>query len=187
MRLSPRLRKVVSVVAFLVVAGFWLWQNFGDDSSDDTAGPSTGEQTSQQQEEPSADPAEGDPSAYPPSSDPSPAPSSGPSSGEQAPGEQTGTDPLSGLPWVELSTLPPEAAETVDLIDAGGPFPEDRDGLTFQNREGILPDREQGYYHEYTVPTPGSDDRGARRIVTGSEGEFYWTADHYASFERIAR
>lgn len=183
MRLSPRLRKVVSVVAFLVVAGFWLWQNFGDDSSDDTAGPSTGEQTSQQQEEPSADPAEGDPSAYPPSSDPSPAPSSG----EQAPGEQTGTDPLSGLPWVELSTLPPEAAETVDLIDAGGPFPEDRDGLTFQNREGILPDREQGYYHEYTVPTPGSDDRGARRIVTGSEGEFYWTADHYASFERIAR
>jgi ribonuclease T1 len=104
-----------------------------------------------------------------------------------ASGPSAVTDPLSGLPIVALADLPPEAAATVELIDAGGPFPYDQDGAVFQNREGILPDRASGYYHEYTVETPGSDDRGARRIVTGSEGEMYWTADHYDSFERIER
>ena len=68
-----------------------------------------------------------------------------------------------------------------------GPFPEDRDGVTFENREELLPDQPRGYYREYTVPTPGSDDRGARRIVVGEGGELYWTADHYSSFSRIAR
>lgn len=97
------------------------------------------------------------------------------------------TDPESGLPTVQLSELPPEAAETLDLIDAGGPFPEDRDGVTFENREDLLPDHPVGYYKEYTVPTPGSDDRGARRIVVGEGGEYYYTGDHYRSFSRIAR
>ena len=60
-------------------------------------------------------------------------------------------------------------------------------GGTFQNREGLLPDRAEGHYREYTVPTPGEDDRGARRIVAGANGERYWTADHYASFAWIAR
>ncbi|GAA5133354.1 hypothetical protein GCM10023339_68880 [Alloalcanivorax gelatiniphagus] len=97
-----------------------------------------------------------------------------------------GTDRVSGLPLVAVSDLPPEAAETIELIDAGGPFPEpDHDGGTFQNREELLPDRPTGYYREYTVPTPGSDDRGARRIVAGDDGELYWTADHYSSFARI--
>jgi ribonuclease T1 len=98
-----------------------------------------------------------------------------------------GTDEASGLSVVQLDDLPPEAAGTVELIDAGGPFPEDEDGGTFGNREELLPDRPQGYYTEYTVPTPGSDDRGARRIVAGQDGELYWTGDHYASFERIVR
>lgn len=93
-----------------------------------------------------------------------------------------------GLPVVRLADLPPQAARTVDLIDAGGPFPEpDHDGGTFHNREDLLPDRPTGYYREYTVPTPGSDDRGARRIVAGEAGELYWTDDHYSSFSRIAR
>lgn len=92
------------------------------------------------------------------------------------PGEQ------SGLPARALSSLPPEAAQTYRLIESGGPFPYDRDGIVFQNREGILPAKGSGYYHEYTVPTPGSDDRGARRIVTGSGDEVYYTGDHYASF-----
>lgn len=96
-------------------------------------------------------------------------------------------DPVSGLPFVDVASLPPEAGETLALIDAGGPFPHDEDGEVFQNREGVLPDRGSGYYHEYTVETPGSDDRGARRIVTGDEGEYYWTEDHYQSFERIQR
>ncbi len=94
-------------------------------------------------------------------------------------------DDASGLPVVALDALPPEAAITIDLIQAGGPFPVAQDGAVFENREGLLPNRERGYYHEYTVPTPGSDDRGARRIVTGANGEMYWTADHYDSFAWI--
>jgi ribonuclease T1 len=103
------------------------------------------------------------------------------------PTQQSGTDPVSGLPLVQLAALPPEAAGTVDLIDAGGPFPEDEGGGTFENREELLPDEPRGYYAEYTVPTPGADDRGARRIVAGDDGELYWTGDHYRSFERIVR
>ncbi|MER7010149.1 ribonuclease [Saccharopolyspora sp. NPDC000359] len=84
---------------------------------------------------------------------------------------------------VNLSELPPEATETVDLIKKGGPFPYPQDGTVFQNREGILPDCESGYYHEYTVETPGSDDRGARRFVVGEGGEYFYTEDHYESFK----
>jgi ribonuclease T1 len=96
-------------------------------------------------------------------------------------------DPESGLPVIALAALPPEAAATTALIDAGGPFPYDQDGAVFENREGLLPTRERGFYREYTVPTPGSDDRGARRIVAGADGEMYWTADHYDSFAWIDR
>jgi ribonuclease T1 len=119
--------------------------------------------------------------------DPSSAPSSARSSGPSSADPTGTTDPVSGLPWVRLAQLPPEAADTVELIDAGGPFPEERDGATFENREELLPDHPRGYYAEYTVPTPGSDDRGARRIVAGDGGELYWTQDHYSSFGRIAR
>ena len=97
------------------------------------------------------------------------------------------TDPATGLPVVEVEDLPAEAVETLELIEDGGPFPYDRDGVTFENREGILPDREPGYYEEYTVPTPGEDDRGARPIVTGDGDEYLWTPDHYESFAVIAR
>jgi ribonuclease T1 len=89
------------------------------------------------------------------------------------------------LPTVALASLPPEARHTVALIEFGGPFPYDRDGVVFENRERLLPDEPDGYYHEYTVPTPGSTERGARRIITGSGTEMYWTDDHYQSFERI--
>ncbi|MEU5460400.1 ribonuclease domain-containing protein [Streptomyces althioticus] len=82
--------------------------------------------------------------------------------------------------------LPSEAHDTLDLIEQGGPFPFEQDGTVFQNREGILPGRSTGYYHEYTVITPGSPTRGARRIVTGEEyQEDYYTADHYASFDLV--
>ncbi|MGI5348097.1 ribonuclease domain-containing protein [Streptomyces sp. CA-250714] len=84
------------------------------------------------------------------------------------------------------SKLPPEAHDTLDLIEQGGPYPYPQDGTVFENREGILPDQQQGYYHEYTVKTPGSDDRGARRIVTGEKDqEDYYTADHYESFDLV--
>lgn len=81
--------------------------------------------------------------------------------------------------------LPVEVSQTLALIDDGGPFPDERDGATFENREDLLPDRPLGYYQEYTVPTPGEDDRGPRRLVVGEDGEVYYTADHYASFVRI--
>lgn len=87
---------------------------------------------------------------------------------------------------VSLSSLPPQATTTVRLIEHGGPFPyPDNDGVTFYNDEGLLPSEPQGYYREYTVPTPGSPDRGARRIVTGRGGQFYYTGDHYDSFQRV--
>jgi ribonuclease T1 len=75
--------------------------------------------------------------------------------------------------------------QTLALIDAGGPFPYRQDGTAFSNREGLLPAAALGYYHEYTVPTPGSPDRGARRLVTGSQSEVYYTDDHYRRFWRI--
>ena len=75
--------------------------------------------------------------------------------------------------------------QTLALIYAGGPFPYRQDGTVFSNREHLLPAEAHGYYHEYTVPTPGSPDRGARRIVMGSQGEAYYTDDHYRSFWRI--
>jgi guanyl-specific ribonuclease Sa len=87
----------------------------------------------------------------------------------------------------DIAGLPAEAQHTLRLIEAGGPFPYDRDGATFQNREGRLPAQPAGYYREYTVLTPGSPDRGARRIVSGGNPpiEFYYTDDHYRSFRRI--
>lgn len=93
--------------------------------------------------------------------------------------------PVSGLPTIAESELPPQAWETLRLIDDGGPFPFRQDDSTFFNREGILPDRGRGYYREYTVQTPGWPDRGARRIVAGAEGDLYYTEDHYSSFEQI--
>lgn len=73
----------------------------------------------------------------------------------------------------------------LQAIDAGEALPYSEDGQTFQNREGLLPAQQIGYYREYTVETPGSPDRGARRLVIGEAGDTYYTADHYASFDRI--
>jgi ribonuclease T1 len=84
-----------------------------------------------------------------------------------------------------LQDLPVEARHTVDLIRKGGPFPYQRDGAVFGNRERLLPARERGWYREYTVRTPGARDRGARRIVAGRDGTLYYTDDHYRSFKRI--
>ncbi len=91
----------------------------------------------------------------------------------------------SGLPTIRLAQLPPEARTTIELIETDGPFPFERDGITFQNRERLLPNRPRGYYQEYTVITPGLNHRGARRIVAGAEGELYYTDDHYASFREV--
>ena len=89
------------------------------------------------------------------------------------------------LPVVQVDDLPREARETLTLIKQGGPFPYKRDDVVFGNRERRLPAQPSGYYREYTVPTPGARDRGARRIVSGAPGEFYYTDDHYNTFRRI--
>lgn len=86
---------------------------------------------------------------------------------------------------VSLSSLPPEARKTDQLIHFGGPFPYPRDGVVFGNYERRLPSRDRGYYREYTVPTPGEKHRGARRIVAGAHAEYYYSDDHYRSFKRI--
>lgn len=86
---------------------------------------------------------------------------------------------------IALADLPPEARTTLQLIEAGGPFPFQRDGVVFGNYEKHLPLKKRGYYREYTVVTPGLKHRGPRRIVAGHEGERYYTADHYNSFRRI--
>jgi ribonuclease T1 len=93
------------------------------------------------------------------------------------------------LPEVAATALPKEAQETLALIAEGGPFPYRRDGIVFGNREKRLPAHERGYYHEYTVPTPGASTRGARRIICGgdvrSTAECYYSNDHYQTFRRV--
>ncbi|HEY9066615.1 MAG TPA: ribonuclease [Burkholderiaceae bacterium] len=91
---------------------------------------------------------------------------------------------------VVLAQLPSQAQKTYNLIRAGGPFPYPKDGVVFGNRERLLPIQPRGYYREYTVPTPQSRNRGARRIVCGGQPPTqpqacYYTGDHYASFSRI--
>jgi len=89
------------------------------------------------------------------------------------------------LPAVARGELPRAAQQTLRLIELGGPFPFRRDGVAFGNYERRLPDRTPGYYREYTVPTPGRHDRGARRIIAGKPGEYYYSGDHYRSFRSI--
>ncbi len=92
----------------------------------------------------------------------------------------------SSTPPVALSALPPQAAQTVRLIEQGGPFPyPHNDGVVFHNLEHRLPAERDGYYREYTVPTPGISTRGARRIITGETGEFWYTGNHYDTFDRV--
>jgi ribonuclease T1 len=93
--------------------------------------------------------------------------------------------PTSDLPTMTVAQLPPEGIETLELIADGGPFPYSKDGSTFQNREGILPPAPTGFYAEYTVVTPGEDDRGARRIVAADDGGRFYTDDHYSSFREV--
>ncbi|AZQ70988.1 MULTISPECIES: ribonuclease domain-containing protein [Streptomyces] len=90
-----------------------------------------------------------------------------------------------GMKTVTEDKLPPEARRTLELIAKGGPFPYDKDGTVFGNYENRLPKQTRGYYHEYTVPTPGARNRGARRVITGEHSERYYTGDHYQTFEAV--
>ena len=103
-----------------------------------------------------------------------------------------GKPPAALIQTVPLASLPSEAQETERLIRVGGPFPYEKDGSRFGNRERLLPVQARGYYREYTVKTPGSRDRGARRIVCGGHqptapDACFYTDDHYSSFRRIVK
>ena len=102
------------------------------------------------------------------------------SSTESQPTTSTVAEKPAGLSQEESDGI----AATLAAIESGD-LPYEQDGSTFQNREGLLPDRDRGYYREYTVVTPGSDDRGARRLVVGSDGDTWYTRDHYDSFVQI--
>ncbi|MDT7727462.1 MAG: ribonuclease [Actinomycetota bacterium] len=106
---------------------------------------------------------------------------------DNAPAKTSSSSPVagadSGLAVKPLSSLPAEAKDTWKLIKAGGPYPYPaNDDVVFGNRERLLPLKQSGYYREYTVKTPGSPDRGARRLITGQSQELYYTGDHYSSF-----
>ena len=115
----------------------------------------------------------------------------------RSPGDGPTTAPIPGglaiatpspgdrMPTVRVDRLPPEAHDTIRLIARNGPFPYRQDGVVFENRERLLPAKATGYYHEYTVKTPGSPDRGARRLIRGGQNELYYTDDHYDSFRRV--
>ena len=104
----------------------------------------------------------------------------------EGPARSPGRSP--GRPAEIRPGLPAEAWTTLELIERGGPFPHRQDGGVFFNREGLLPAAARGYYREYTVPTPGAADRGARRLVTGGTppSAWYYTDDHYRSFRAIS-
>jgi ribonuclease T1 len=110
-------------------------------------------------------------------------------SGGEDESTQATTPPAATAEDVSNSPLPSaeeqEIGRVLAAIESGDPLPHEEDGGVFQNREGLLPEQPLGYYREYTVATPGSPDRGARRLVIGEGGETYYTDDHYASFERI--
>jgi ribonuclease T1 len=112
--------------------------------------------------------------------------------GQAASGTTAASGPQAhgALAVVTKAQLPGEAAETLRLIKAGGPYPFGEDGILFRNSATLLPQHPRGYYHTYTVRTPGATDRGLRRIVCGGPrkqtGDCYYTEDYYASFKRIS-
>ncbi|QKW19491.1 ribonuclease [Kitasatospora sp. NA04385] len=166
-----RLISLVAVVLLGIAAGVAALLNGGNDPDGASSAKS-----------PPAASAPASPSATRGGTASAPKPSA-PAKSSAAQGAWVPTDPA--LADVCRGKLPVQALDTLGLIARGGPYPYRSDGIVFENREGRLPRQSNGYYHEFTVVTPGSGDRGTRRIVTGGIGEQYWTADHYASFQEI--
>ncbi|MBD0673360.1 ribonuclease [Streptomyces sp. CBMA156] len=172
-RRNPLVAVAVLILALLAGAGYLLTDTGSSHpkaAASPTAAATAGASTSG--------------SAAPKPSAPKPSPPAGGVGTAPAPaGTWVPTDPA--MADVCRTKLPSQAVETLTLIAKGGPYPYNRDGIVFENRESRLPRKGGDYYHEYTVVTPGSNDRGTRRVVTGTSGEQYWSADHYATFQEI--
>ncbi|MFF7988326.1 ribonuclease [Kitasatospora xanthocidica] len=169
-RKNPLLVVAVLILALLAGAGYLL-ANKGSGHPKAAASPTAAATAGA--------PASGSQAPKPSAPKPSP-----PAGGGTAPaGTWVPADPA--LADVCRTKLPSQAQDTLGLIAKGGPYPYNRDGIVFENRESRLPRKADGYYHEFTVVTPGSNDRGTRRVVTGNSGEQYWSADHYATFQEI--
>ncbi|WP_329951522.1 ribonuclease domain-containing protein [Streptomyces sp. BE303] len=174
-RLFTALAVLLCVLAAAV--GYVLSDDAGDSTPEASVTSSTG---------PATPKSTGPRPTAPRSTAPKPSPPAGTASapGTPAPaGTWVPTDPA--MADVCRTGLPVQARDTLGLIAKGGPYPYRSDGIVFENRESRLPRKTSGYYHEFTVVTPGSADRGARRVVTGESGEQFWTADHYATFQEI--
>lgn len=177
-RRNPLVVVAVLILAVLAGAGYLLTDKgsghpkaSASPAAGATAGPATSGST-----------ASG--STAPKPSAPKPTPPAGGAGSTPAPAATwVPTDPA--MADVCRTKLPSQAQDTLGLVAKGGPYPYSRDGIVFENRESRLPKKSDGYYHEYTVVTPGSNDRGTRRVVTGDSGEQYWSADHYATFLEI--
>lgn len=179
--MSPRVKSIVGAIGTLllvIVVAWWSSGNSGDEGP--TATRSVAVEDSTEMGEPGSTPSAGELAD-------STAPIDGATSGanDERPAPAWQVCVPGGYPTVTLGELPDQAIDVLALIADDGPFPYRQDGGVFQNREGELPDHERGYYREYTVDTPGSPDRGPRRIVAGECGERFYTADHYDSFELI--
>ncbi|MFE5582247.1 ribonuclease [Kitasatospora sp. NPDC056531] len=162
---SPLVVVAVLILAVLAGAGYLLAGKGG--SSHPKASPST------------TTAAAGGSAPKPSAPKPSP-----PAGGASVPsGSWVPADPA--LADVCRTKLPSQAQDTLTLIAKNGPYPYNRDGIVFENRESRLPKKADGYYHEFTVVTPSSNDRGTRRVVTGGSGEQYWSPDHYVTFQEI--
>ena len=157
---APRWLRIAVAVAVALVVGWLLVIDSGDEASSAVATTTSG------------------------FVDPGPALGSGSTADDRVvePGPAIG---VSGLPAGFTGELPVEAIEVLDTVERGGPHPYRQDGATFFNREGLLPSEGDGYYREFTVATPGSSDRGARRVVIGDRGEVFYTDDHYGSFVEV--
>lgn len=156
---SQNLRRVFSMIAVVAAIIFGIIELVQDSDRGSSTRPPSTSATTETREGTTLPPDEATPSASP--------------------------TRASTLPTIPLEDLPAEARDTLVLVERGGPYPYPQDDGVFQNREGILPARASGYYREFTVETPGSPDRGARRIVVGAVGDRYYTADHYDSFREI--
>lgn len=182
--MKRRLESILVVLVALAVVGGLAWQSFGSDSgSEPTVGRSVDDIAQLDTEAVDSLPESGD-ANQDARSDAALSSSSDASQAEQAATDVDDTRIV--YDWVvSVDELPDEAIDTLLLIESDGPYPYRKDGSVFQNREGLLPDHDRGYYREFTVDTPGSPDRGARRIVAGDQGELFYTADHYDSFAQI--